>query len=107
MEESKKKEIVLPLLALFLDFLPILVFNSLGLGDYISGLRIGSLILLGIALSPIAGAVLGVTALAKGKERIGLLGKIIATIAVALPTAVLALIILFFAGAMTGVISFM
>ena len=102
MKNDQKKEIGLPLLALFLDFAPILVFH-LGVTEYISNTFMPIIVI----LSPIVGVVLGITALAKGEERIGLFGKAISIIAVAVPVSLVALVILFFVGASTGIISFM
>jgi len=66
----------------------------------------GILTLLAI-LFPIAGLITGIAALRQGKEQIGRAGKIIAIIAIALPLLFVLLVILFFAGAVTGIISLM
>jgi hypothetical protein len=99
---QRKNNIVLPLIALGLDLFPILVITIGSLG-----LNLPGVMFLFALLSPIGGFVLGISALAKGKKVIGRRGKILAIIAVALPAAFVALIIIFFIGAATGLISLM
>lgn len=101
-DTNHKDEIALPLIALGLDLLPVpLIFlSSLGLG-------MASLVSLLIILSPIAGLITGISALSRGKARIGLSGKILAIIAVSLPLAAAVFIIIFFIGAATGMIPLM
>ena len=98
---QSKNEIALPLVALGLDFLPFLLgfLNS-------RQIMIPMFSLLTI-LAPIAGIITGVAALSRGKVRIGAVGKTIAIISIALPLALVALIIIFFIGAATGLISLM
>jgi hypothetical protein len=98
----RKKEIGLPLIALTLDIVPVLylVFTASGSGA-------GGLATLFTILLPLAGIVTGVTALGRGKDRIGTSGKILAIIAIVLPLIPVALIIVLAIGAMTGVISLM
>jgi hypothetical protein len=96
-----KKEIALPLIALGLVLFPALypVLSPLiGLPGIASLLTI---------LSPVAGLILGVISLSRGKGRISLAGKIIAVIAIVLPLAVIAFILIFFMGAAMGLISLM
>ena len=92
----------LPLIALGLDLAPVLliVLNSI-----IQGVL--SFTFLFMVLLPIAGLITGVVALTLGKDRIGRTGKIIAIIAISLPLAFVLFIIVFFIGAVTGVISLM
>lgn len=98
--DISKKNIVLPLVALVLVSIPFIFafLNSLGI-------RITMYPLFTI-LSPMAGCIIGIAALQK-KGRISLAGRIIAIIAVALPLSFVALIIIFFIGAATGLISLM
>jgi len=100
--ETQKNKIGLPLIALGLDFLPVLLV-------YINSLTQGaiSFILLLIVALPIAGLITGIVALSQGKGKIGIVGKIIAIIAIALPVIVIALIVIFFIGVATGLISLM
>lgn len=97
-----KNKIGLPLFALCLDLLPVLIIL---LSSLVQGLS--SFIILFIVFSPIAGLITGVISLSLGKGQIGILGKILAIIAIALPLAFIALIIIFYIGAVTGVISLM
>ena len=98
----RKNEIGLPLLALGLDLIPILLvfLSSLGLG-------LPSFVLLFMVLSPIVGLITGVISLSRGKERIGIVGKILAITAIALPLILVIIIVIFFIGVATGVISLM
>jgi len=97
-----KNEIGLPLIALGFDILPILIVF---LRSLFSGLS--SFVLLFILVSPIAGLIMGVVSLSRGEKRIGIVGKIIAIVAIALPLVMVALIVAFFIGVATGVISLM
>lgn len=97
-----KNKIGLPLLALFLDLAPILLMYSESIG-----IRFSNITLILIILLPISGLITGVIALSRGKARIGIAGKILAIIAIALPLALVAFIVIFFIGAATGLISFM
>ena len=101
-EPSKPKQsIVVPLIALGLDLMPLFLSY---LGSI--GLHVPRFSLITI-LCPICGLLTGVAALNQGKQRLGTVGVAIATLAVALPAAVVALIVLFFIGAYTGLISLM
>lgn len=97
-----KNNIVLPLIALGLDLSPILLVY---LSSFIQ--RFSSLAILFIVVMPIAGLVTGVVSLNRGKGRMGIAGKVIAIAAIVLPLALIALIIIFFIGASTGIISLM
>ena len=99
--QASQNRILLPLIALGLDFLPILMSGIMSFG-----IRIPAVNLL-MLLSPISGLILGIVALSKGKAHIGTIGKIIALLAVALPLAIVGLVIFFFVGAATGLISLM
>ena len=101
MEKKNTNGIGLPLIALGLDILPVLLLYLASFA------RSTSFILLFIVLVPIAGLITGITALIRGKGQIGIISKMIAIIAVALPLAAVAFILLFFVGVMTGVISLM
>jgi len=94
--------IVMPLIALGLDLLliPIVFLASLGIGvsPFFSFLAV---------VSPIAGLITGIGALSRGKGQIGAAGKILAITAIALPSSLVIFIIVFFIGAVTGVISLM
>ncbi len=94
-------KLTLPLVALGLDLLPVLLGF---LGSFGISVPMYSLF---VILSPTVGLITGIAALNQGKARIGLTGKIIAVIAVALPLAFVALIVVFFIGAVTGMISLM
>ena len=97
-----KKEIGLPLIALGLDLVPIIFICLSSLFQF--SLPFFWLI---AVLSPIAGLMTGIASLRRGKTRIGIVGKIIAIIAIIAPLSVIAFIIIFFIGVMTGVISLM
>lgn len=97
-----KNKIGLPLIAVGLDLLPILIIF---LSTLVRGLS--SFILLFIVLSPIAGLMMGVVSLNQGKGQIGTVGKILAIVAIALPLVLVTLIVVFFIGVTTGVISLM
>ena len=98
---QSQNRILLPLIALGLDFLPIFMGYLMSFG-----IRIPAVNLLMI-LSPISGLILGIVALSKGKAHIGTIGKIVALFAVALPLAIIGLVIFIVVGAATGLISFM
>ena len=92
----------LPLIALGLDLAPIpIVF----LGSITRGLT--ALTFLFVVLFPIAGLITGVVSLARGKDRTGKIEKIIAIIAISLPLALVLFVLVFFIGAVTGLISLM
>ena len=92
--------IVLPLVALGLVFVPFIFALLSSLGIHIPMYSLFAL------LAPMVGFILGIAALQR-KERISLAGKIISIIAVALPLAFVAFVIIFFIGAATGLISLM
>ena len=100
----QKNEVGLPLLALGFDLLPVLFWS---IGSLVPPGQFASVVLLVSVMCPIIGLVIGVTALTRRKERIGNIGKIIAILAVALPIAAAVFLLLFFIGAMTGIISLM
>ena len=97
-----KYGIGLPLIALGLDFLPVLFIFL----NWILQGAAASILLLAV-LSPIAGLMMGIISLIRGKGRIGTAAKLIAVIAIALPAAFVTFIIIFFVGAMTGIIPLM
>jgi len=94
-----KPEIALPLVALGLDLVPVLLFFLANLNVGFSGFWLLSLI-----LCPIAGLLMGIAALCRGKQRIGLAGKVIAIIAIGLTVSFGLVIVIFLVGAVTGVI---
>ena len=102
MTQKNKIETGLPLIALCLDFVPVLLVL---IGSLIQGLS--SFALLFMILSPIAGLMTGIISLNKGKDRIGVIGRTLAIIAVTLPLALIVIILIFFIGAATGLISLM
>jgi hypothetical protein len=104
MENKHTKGIVLPIIALGLDFAPVLIFVLL-----FSLLRadVSAILLLPVLLAPVIGVILGVAALRRGKERTGIIGKIIAITAIALPLGFVAFVIIFFIGASVGLIPLM
>lgn len=97
----RRYNIALPLAALALDLLPVLL-GFLGT----RGIYIPMQSLLAI-LSPTMGLLTGIFALNQGKARIGLAGKIIAIVAIALPLGFVAFIIIILIGATTGLIPLM
>lgn len=99
----QKSKIGLPIVALSLDLLPILLAFIISLTSRFSS----SIILLFMVLSPLAGLVTGIVSLSRGKDSIGIAGKVIAIIAVVLPLSFVAFIIAFFVGVTTGLISLM
>lgn len=100
-----KMELKLPLIAFALSILPFILFCLHALTPALRGLT--SLILLLLICSPMAGLILGIVSLSVGKGRIGLAGKILAGVAVAVPIACVALVVTFFVGVNTGLISLM
>ena len=100
--EIRKSGLALPLTALGLDLGSILIVF---LGSITRGLP--SVALLFVVLLPIAGLITGIMSLSLGKSQIGKIGKILAIIAISLPLAFVAIIIVFFIGVVTGVISLM
>ena len=103
---QNKNKIGLPLIALSLGLFPVLLFLLL------SALRGGrggltSLIMLVMVSSPVAGMMMGISALRIGKASIGTAGMIIAGIAVVLPLILLAVPVVFLIGVTTGLITLM
>ena len=99
---KNKPKIGLPLLALSLDAFPVLIIF---LGQFLNAFS--AFVLLLLVMSPIAGVILGVVSLNRGKTQIGMAGKVIAIIAIVIPTAIATLFISFLIGAETGLISLM
>ena len=114
----KKRGLTLPLIALGLDLLPVLLLFLYFLGIYFSfifysswffrgsGLFMQGIILVTI-LSPIAGLITGIVALHEGKAYMSKLEKTLAIIAVTLPLALIAFIIILYVGVRTGLVPFM
>jgi len=98
----KKKEIGLSLAAFGLSAIPV-VLIFLGAFAWTSS----SFLRLLLVMSPIAGFIAGIQSLCRGKKRIGVAGAIFSIAAIALPASVVLLIIGFFVGASTGLISLM
>jgi len=99
---NQKNEIGLPLLALWFSVFPFLLnYLFSGVGSF------SSFLLLFLVLSPIAGLITGVSSLKRGKRRIGLIGIVISIIAIIIPLAFVALILVFYIGVATGIISLM
>ena len=92
----------LPLAALGLDLAPVFI---LFLNSITRGLL--SFTLLFLVLLPVTGLITGIVSLSAGKGRIGKIGKTLAIIAISLPLAFVAFIVVIFIGAVTGVISLM
>lgn len=95
---ASKKKVVLPIIALLFEISPFVFVTLRG---------VNGVVLLLLLILPIVGFVLGVSSIRKGKAEIGIVGMIIAIIAVALPILMIGSIIVFFIGATTGIISFM
>ena len=100
--EIRKNGLSLPLTALGLDLVPILIIF---LGSIVRGLT--AVTLLFVVLLPIAGLITGIVSLTVGKGKISKIGKILAIIAISLPTTLVVSIIVVFIGAETGLISLM
>jgi ABC-type dipeptide/oligopeptide/nickel transport system permease component len=101
-DTKPRSDLGLPLIALALVVLSPL---SSYLAPYMPWFQ--SLLLLITIVGPIAGMITGVAALNRGKGRMSKAAKIIAIAAIALPLAFIGLILAFFIGAVTGVISLM
>ena len=99
---DRKSGLRLPLIALGLDFAPILL---IALTSRVAGLQ-GLLFLL-VLLCPVAGLITGIMAFVRGRGSLSLAAKIIAGVAILLPFSFIVLIVLLFVGAATGVISLM
>jgi len=98
----QKNKIGLPITAFGLSLVPfVLAFlNWLGVA-------LSSVVFLLAVLLPTAGLIMGILSLCWGKKQIGVVGVVFAILAIALPTAIVILIIGFFVGVTTGVISLM
>ena len=96
----QRNNMVMPLVALGLVSVPFIfvLLSSLGIHIPMSSLL--------AIISPIAGCIVGISALQK-KEKISRAGKIIAWIAVVLPLAFVALVFILFFGVVTGLIPLM
>ena len=93
-----KPQVALPIIAILIEIFPF-IFSLVG--------RFTSLALLMMLILPVVGFILGVVSLRKGKAKTGMVGKIIAIVAVALPALWIGAIIIFFVGANTGMIALM
>jgi hypothetical protein len=100
--QSYKKKIGLPLIALGLDFLPVFLII---LDTHIT--RVFGVMYLVMIFLPITGVIVGVKALSQGRDEIGIVGKIIAIIAIVLPIFLIVFLLIFVVGAATGLIAFM
>jgi hypothetical protein len=101
--EIRKNGIALPIVALGLDFAPVLIIL---LNSIIRGGVLASALLFAVLL-PVAGLITGIVSLSLWKDRIGKIGKILAIVAISLPVALVLFIIVIFVGAVTGLISLM
>ncbi len=100
--ENSKKEIALPVIAAILSSSSILLFLiSLSFGV------LPSFVVLLMVLLPIIGFIMGIVALCRGKKRIGIIGMILAIIAILIPASVVSLIIILFIGVVTNLIPLM
>ena len=100
--EIRRNGIVLPIVALGLDLAPVLIF----LLNLVTR-SLPSFTLLFMVLFPVAGLITGIVALTLGKGKISKIGEILAIIAMSLPLALVLFIVIFFIGAVTGLISLM
>ena len=99
---DKKTSLAIPVAALCLELIPIpVIFLLTQLGGF------AAMALYPCLLAPIAGLLMGVFYLSRGKERINRLGKIFAIIAVVLTLSPIGFISVFFFGAVTGLIPLM
>ena len=102
MNTGKKTNLAIPIAAFCLVLIPVPVIYFLSrLGGFAAAALFPGL------LSPIAGLVMGVFYLGRGKDRINRLGKILAVTAIVLPLSLLGFIAVFFFGAVTGLIPLM
>ena len=101
LDVESRRQIGLPLLAVGLDLVAVVLFFGSSL------FPMPSFLLLLASLAPIAGIILGIVCLRRGRKRMGTLGFILAIGAIALPLSVVALIVVFSIGVATGVISLM
>jgi hypothetical protein len=108
-EENSKNKVVLPVIAVWLSFSPVVFFFVLFIISIIPGafeLALPPLLLLTV-LSPIAGVIIGVISLSRGKKRIDPVGRKLAIIAIVVPLSFVALVLTFSIGAATGLIPLM
>lgn len=96
-----KKEMVFPLIAvgLSLSIIPLFLCTLMW--------ELPSFVILFMVMLPIAGFITGIASLCRGKKRIDKVGMILSITAIALPVSIVLLIIIFFIGAATGLISLM
>jgi hypothetical protein len=99
----EKHEIGLPLIALGLVIVPVLIGFLLGA---LLSAALPSFVFLFLVLLPIAGMITGIFSLSRGKDRLGLAGKVLAIAAISLPAIFIILpIFVLFIGVATGGIS--
>jgi len=101
MENQSKPKILLPVIALILSLSPVPV---LAIFTFIPFVGVFGALFATLAL--IAGIILGIISLTKRNE-IGVLGRVIAICAIVFSLLPIIVIVLFYIGAMTGVISLM
>ncbi|MDR2749071.1 MAG: hypothetical protein LBC41_00290 [Clostridiales bacterium] len=97
-DEACQKKSILPAISLALDFMPVLcVLLALINRQLLAILPIGILL-------PIVGIVLGIVSLCLGRKRIGTIGVVLSSTAVALPVIFIAALLLIprFAGFLLG-----
>ena len=99
---NQKNRLALSFLALGLSLLPFFLLFISSLGVILSGFFLTIML-----LSPIVGIIVGVAALAQPASPLGVLGKVLAIIAIAIPLCLIFFILIIFIGAVTGLISFM
>lgn len=95
---KNKKQLWLSIVALLLEILPFMLLMLVGGNGFT---------LLFLLIAPIAGLILGVDLLRKGKKNIGIFAMTGAIIAIALPSLLIGCIIVFFIGITTGLIPLM
>ena len=97
-EQKQKSDLVRPIIAIALDLSPILLFRL------VPGFAIRSFLLLIAICLPVVGLIMGVTAFKQSRQTIS---KVLSVIAIGLPLAFVAFVLLLFAGVMTGLIPLM
>ncbi len=95
---KNKRPLLLSIAALLLEILPFILLSLVGGNGFA---------LLLLLMAPIAGLILGVDLLRKGKKNIGIFAMIGAVIAVALPILLIGVIVVLFIGITTGLIPLM
>jgi chromate transport protein ChrA len=90
-----------PLVSISLVVVPILLLSS-GWTPFLF-----SPVLLVLLLSPFVGMAIGILALTKGKKQIGIVGMVIAIVAIVLPSAAILAIVVALVGVTTGMIPLM